>query len=166
MELGLAGKTALITGGSAGIGLACAKTLICEGVNVAIASRSHERLAGAKTELEGLGIDADVATIAADLTQAADVERTVSEARNALGQIDILINSAGSARGAKFFDLADEAYLDAWNLKVLGYIRMTRAVAREMVERGDGRIVNIIGGAGRTPSPEFLNGSTANAALV
>jgi 3-oxoacyl-[acyl-carrier protein] reductase/bacilysin biosynthesis oxidoreductase BacG len=166
MELGLAGKTALITGGSAGIGLACAKTLVCEGVNVAIVSRSAERLAGAKAELEDLGIDVNVATIAADLTQAADVERAVTEARSALGQIDILINSAGSARGGKFFDLSDQGYLDAWNLKVLGYIRVTRAVARDMVERRDGRIVNIVGGAGRTPTAEFLTGSTANAALV
>ena len=166
MELGLVGKTALVTGGSAGIGFACARMLVCEGVHVAIVARSGDRLAHAKASLENFGIDVRVVTISGDLGQAADVERVVAEARHALGKIDILINCAGSARGGNFLELRDEAFLDAWNLKLLGYIRMTRAVAHEMVARRDGRIVNIVGGAARTPSAEFLTGSTANAALI
>jgi 3-oxoacyl-[acyl-carrier protein] reductase/bacilysin biosynthesis oxidoreductase BacG len=63
-------------------------------------------------------------------------------------------------------DLGDDAYLDAWMLKVLGYIRMIRAVVPAMIERRDGRIVNIVGAAGRTPESTFLAGSTANAALL
>ena len=104
--------------------------------------------------------------IAADLSLAADVTRAAAAARGALGGIDILINNAGWAMGGPFVDLDDEAYRRAWDLKLLGYIRMTRAVVPAMIARRDGRIVNIIGGAGRTPNAEFLPGSTANAALI
>lgn len=166
MELGLAGKTALVTGGSAGIGLACARTLVREGVDVALVARTRARLDEAARALEGERAGAKIVTIAADLSQGDQVERAAVEARRGLGQIDILVNSAGAARGGNFFELKDEAFLDAWNLKLLGYIRMTRIIASEMVARRDGRIVNIVGGAARTPSAEFLTGSTANAALI
>jgi NAD(P)-dependent dehydrogenase (short-subunit alcohol dehydrogenase family) len=159
MDLKLAGKTALITGGSAGIGLACARTLVAEGVRVALAARDPERLAKAGKELKAV-------TFSADMTLAEDVERTARGAAEALGQIDILINCAGSAMGGNFLDVPDAAYLNAWTLKLLGYIRMTRAVVPAMIARRDGRIVNIVGGAGRTPTATFLTGSTANAALL
>jgi NAD(P)-dependent dehydrogenase (short-subunit alcohol dehydrogenase family) len=159
MDLGLAGKTALITGGSAGIGLACATMLAAEGVAVAIAGRDPARLAAAAASLRAH-------TVAADLSKAEDVLRTAREAEQALGRIDILINCAGSAMGGDFLDVADQAYLDAWNLKLLGYIRMTRAVVPGMIARRDGRIVNIVGGAGRYPTASFLTGSTSNAALL
>jgi NAD(P)-dependent dehydrogenase (short-subunit alcohol dehydrogenase family) len=159
MDLGLAGKTALITGGSAGIGLACATMLAGEGVAVAIAGRDPARLAAAAG-----GIRAH--TVAADLSKPEDVLRTAREAEQALGRIDILINCAGSAMGGEFLEVGDQAYLDAWNLKLLGYIRMTRAVVPGMIARRDGRIVNIVGGAGRFPTASFLTGSTSNAALL
>jgi NAD(P)-dependent dehydrogenase (short-subunit alcohol dehydrogenase family) len=94
------------------------------------------------------------------------VLRAAREAEAALGRIDILINCAGSAMGGPFLQVADDAYLDSWNLKLLGYIRMTRAVVPGMIARRDGRIVNIVGGAGRFPGPSFLTGSTSNAALL
>ncbi len=159
MDLGLTGKTALITGGSAGIGLACATMLAGEGVAVAIVGRDAARLAAAAPALRAH-------TVAADLSKAEDVLRTAREAEAALGRIDILINCAGSAMGGDFLDVGDQAYLDAWNLKLLGYIRMTRAVVPGMIARRDGRIVNIVGGAGRYPSASFLTGSTSNAALL
>jgi NAD(P)-dependent dehydrogenase (short-subunit alcohol dehydrogenase family) len=159
MDLGLAGTTALITGGSAGIGLACAKMLAGEGVAVAIAARDPARLAATAASLR-------VHFVTADLSKAEDVLRTAHEAEQALGRIDILINCAGSAMGGPFLEVADAAYLDAWNLKLLGYIRMTRAVVPGMIARRDGRIVNIVGGAGRYPNASFLTGSTSNAALL
>jgi NAD(P)-dependent dehydrogenase (short-subunit alcohol dehydrogenase family) len=159
MDLGLAGKTALITGGSAGIGLACATMLAGEGVAVAIAGRDPARLAAAAASIRAH-------TVAADLSKAEDVLRTAREAEQALGRIDILINCAGSAMGGEFLEVGDQAYLDAWNLKLLGYIRMTRAVVPGMIARRDGRIVNIVGGAGRYPTASFLTGSTSNAALL
>jgi NAD(P)-dependent dehydrogenase (short-subunit alcohol dehydrogenase family) len=159
MDLGLAGKTALITGGSAGIGLACATMLAGEGVAVAIAGRDPARLAAAAASIRAH-------TVAADLSKAEDVLRTARESEQALGRIDILINCAGSAMGGEFLEVGDQAYLDAWNLKLLGYIRMTRAVVPGMIARRDGRIVNIVGGAGRYPTASFLTGSTGNAALL
>lgn len=166
MDLGLTGKTALVTGGSAGIGFACAQALVREGVDVAIVSRSQERLAEAKRALETENPRVRVGTVAADLSHGEEVERAADAARAFLGKIDVLVNNAGSARGGRFFELSDDAFLSAWSLKLLGYIRMTRAVAREMVERRDGRIVNIVGGAARMPTAEFLTGSTTNAAVI
>ncbi len=167
IELGLTGKNAIVTGGSAGIGLATAKALYSEGVSVAIVARDSARLekaANAIRELPNLGNK--VLAISADLTQKEDIEKVVAKTIEAFGQIDILINNAGSARAGAFLDLDDETFLDAWNLKLLGYIRLVRAIAPEQIRRQDGRIVNIIGGAGRTPRPNFLPGGTTNAALI
>lgn len=167
MDLGLTGKVALITGGSAGIGLACARVLHAEGVNVALVARDEARLRAAASLVgESAGDAAGILTIAGDLVQAETAPRAVRATLDRFGRLDILINNAGSARAGALLDLDDAAYLDAWRLKLLGYIRMVRAVAPTMIAQGDGRIINIIGGAGRTPSPTFLAGSTANAALI
>ncbi len=167
MELNLSGRNAIVTGGSAGIGLACARALAAEGVSVALAARDAGRLARAVAEVEAAARGgARALPIAADLGLAADVERIVKTASQRLGPVDILINNAGSAIAGRFLELADQAFLDAWNLKLLGYIRMVRAVVPSMAARRDGRIVNIIGGAARSPSPAFLPGGTANAALL
>ncbi|MDF5711703.1 MAG: SDR family oxidoreductase [Nostoc sp. S4] len=167
LELKLSGKTAIVTGGSAGIGLAIAKALYSEGVNLAIAARNSERLENAVSAIQSLPTPgAKVISINADLTQAEDVEKVVSTTVTQFGQIDILINNAGSARAGSFLELGDDVLLDAWNLKLLGYIRLVRAVVPHQKNRGDGRIVNIIGGAGRTPRPGFVAGGTTNAALL
>lgn len=167
LDLQLSGKTAIVTGGSAGIGLAIAKSLYSEGVNVVIAARNPERLENAVSAIQSLPTPgAKVISISADLTQAESVDRVVSTTLQQFGQIDILVNNAGSARAGSFLDLSDEVFLDAWNLKLLGYIRLVKAVVPHQKNRGDGRIVNIIGGAGRTPRPSFLPGGTTNAALL
>ncbi len=153
-----------MTGGSAGIGLACARVLAEERVDVAIVARDPARLADAAKTLAGSG--RRIVPIAADCSVATDVTRAAAEAQATLGRIDILINNAGSAMGGPFLELTDDAFLSAWNLKLLGYIRMARALLPAMIERRDGRIVNIIGGAGRTPGSGFLPGATANAALL
>ncbi|MBR8836385.1 MAG: SDR family oxidoreductase [Stigonema ocellatum SAG 48.90 = DSM 106950] len=167
LDLQLSGKTAIVTGGSAGIGLAIAKALYSEGVNVVIAARNPERLENALSAIQSLPTPgAKVISISADLTQAESVERVVSTTLQQFGQIDILVNNAGSARAGSFLDLSDDVFLDAWNLKLLGYIRLVKAVVPHQRNRRDGRIVNIIGGAGRTPRPSFLPGGTTNAALL
>ncbi len=169
MELGLAGKTAIVTGGSSGIGLACARALHQEGVSVAIVARTEERLADAARGIEALssqGQRAEVIALAADMSRADDVLRAVETAHQRLGRIDILVNNAGSARAGSFLSQTDDDFLDAWHLKLLGYIRMVRAVVPYMIAQRDGRIVNIVGGAGRTPGPAFLAGGTSNAALL
>ena len=167
LDLQLAGKTAIVTGGSAGIGLATAKALYSEGVSVAIAARNPERLDLAVSIIQDLpSVGGKIIPINADLSLAEGVEKVASTALEKFGQIDILINNAGSARAGSFLDLSDEAFLDAWNLKLLGYIRLVRAIVPHQKSRRDGRIVNIIGGAGRTPRPSFLPGGTTNAALL
>lgn len=167
LDLKLSGKTAIVTGGSAGIGLATAKALYSEGVNVVIAARNPERLDQAVADIQSLPtVGAKVIAISTDLTQTASIDQIVSTTLAQFGQIDILINNAGSARAGSFLELGDEAFLDAWNLKLLGYIRLVRAVVPHQKNRRDGRIVNIIGGAGRTPRPNFLPGGTTNAALL
>lgn len=168
VELGLVGKTAIVTGGSAGIGFATARALYNEGVQVVIAARNPERLKQAVSTIrESLsGTTGDVVAIAADISQADGVEKAAATAIERFGQVDILINNAGSARAGSFLELGDDAFLDAWNLKLLGYIRLVRTIVPDMIQRRDGRIVNIIGGAGRTPRANFLPGGTTNAALL
>lgn len=168
MDLGLSGKTAIVTGSSAGIGFASAKALYSEGVNVIMVARDAQRLAASAKAVSDSPslVQAKVIPVSADMAIAADIQKVVETALNQLGRIDILVNNAGGARAGAFLDLTDDAYLDAWNLKLLGYIRMVRAVVPHMIQQHDGRIVNIVGAAARTPSPTFLPGGTANAGLL
>ncbi|MEP0872561.1 SDR family oxidoreductase [Trichocoleus desertorum AS-A10] len=166
LELNLAGKTAIVTGGSAGIGFAIAKALYREGVSVAIAARNPERLEQAAQAIRELPNQGNqVLAISADLSQAEGVDTVVSKTLATFGQIDIF-NNAGSAQAGTFLELEDQTFVDAWNLKLLGYIRLVKAVIPDQIQRRDGRIVNIIGGAGRTPRSSFLPGGTTNAALL
>jgi len=167
LDLGLSGKTAIVSGASAGIGFASAKALFSEGANVVIVARTQ--LDKAATSM-GQGADGErenkITAVPADLTKADSAEQVVQTAIDHFGKIDILVNCAGAARAGAFLELSDQDFLDAWSLKLLGYIRMVRGVAPHMIQRRDGRIVNIIGAAGRTPPATFLAGSTANAALI
>jgi 3-oxoacyl-[acyl-carrier protein] reductase/bacilysin biosynthesis oxidoreductase BacG len=169
MQLGLAGKIAIVTGASAGIGLACAKALFEEGGSVVLVARDPERLQAAAASILSGQPEAEparIVTVSGDMREAETAKRAVSAAIERFGRIDILINNAGSARAGAFFELSEEAFTEAWGLKLLGYIRMVREAAPHMMQQRDGRIVNIIGGAARTPGPNFLAGSTANAALL
>jgi NAD(P)-dependent dehydrogenase (short-subunit alcohol dehydrogenase family) len=169
VDLRLIGKTAIVTGGSAGIGLACATTLYEEGVSVVIVARNHDRLAAAArsiASLRGIAERAEVIPMVGDMSKAEDIERVTSAARDRFSRIDILVNNAGAAPAGAFLSLSDQTYYEAWTLKLLGYIRMVRAVAPHMMAQRDGRIVNIVGTGGRTPESTFLAGSTANAALL
>lgn len=167
LELGLSGKSAIVTGGSAGIGLAIAQALYKEGVNVAIAARNPEKLARAIETIRQIPNKGNqVVSVSADLTEADSIKKVVDTAVEAFGKVDILVNNAGSAPAGSFLSLDDDTFLKAWTLKLLGYIRFVRAVAPIFIEQRDGRIVNIIGGAARTPRSTFLPGGTTNAALL
>jgi NAD(P)-dependent dehydrogenase (short-subunit alcohol dehydrogenase family) len=168
LDLKLKGKNAIVTGGSAGIGLACAKALVEEGTNVIIIGRNKANLEAAVENLLDIN-QTDRPTIipvSGDLSEANTANTIMDIAVSKLGRIDILINNAGSAPAGSFLDLNDEDFIQSWNLKLLGYIRMIRAVVPHMMKQRDGKIINIIGSAGRTPSPTFLPGSTTNAALI
>jgi NAD(P)-dependent dehydrogenase (short-subunit alcohol dehydrogenase family) len=167
LDLGLSGKTAIVTGGSEGIGLACAKTLFSEGVNVVIGAIDKVEVAAAEiSKLRNRDDTNIVLPVTVDLKKGESAREVVEKALSKFKQIDILVNCAGAAKAGAFLELSDQDFLDAWTLKLLGYIRMVRMVIPHMIERKDGRIVNIIGSAGRTPSPTFLPGSTTNAALI
>jgi NAD(P)-dependent dehydrogenase (short-subunit alcohol dehydrogenase family) len=172
LDLALNGKTALITGASQGIGLAIARALLAEGVSVVITSRTTERLQQAAAALRDQPASASAAdrprlhAIVADLGLRSEVERLAHQTEQQLGHVDILVNSASAAGSGPFFQMTDEALVEIWQVKALGYMRLVRALAPGMMQRRSGNIVNIVGGTARTPTLDFIPGSMVNAALV
>jgi NAD(P)-dependent dehydrogenase (short-subunit alcohol dehydrogenase family) len=164
MELGLQGRVALVTGGSKGIGRACAAGLAAEGCRVALCARGAEALERAAAELAAKG--AEVLTVAADLVEADAARRVVEATVSRFGRLDVLVNNAGAIRGGPFLGTAPEQWADDWQLKILGYVRMAQAAIPHMRTRGWGRIVNVIGAAARNPTPDHMAGGIANAGLV
>jgi NAD(P)-dependent dehydrogenase (short-subunit alcohol dehydrogenase family) len=162
MNLDLAGRPVLVTGGSKGIGLACAEAFAAEGAPVAIVSRSRANLDAALARLQGVRAVA----IEADLRDAAQAKRAVAEAERALGPIEVLINSAGAARRYAPHELDAEAWHAAMDAKYFTYVHAIDAVLSGMAERGRGAIVNIIGMGGKVGNPVHLPGGAANAALM
>ncbi|PLS18531.1 short-chain dehydrogenase [Bacillus sp. M6-12] len=168
MDFNLNNKNAIITGGSAGIGLAIAQAFVKEGANVIIVGRELERLKRAEEEIKKVRLNdkCSVFTISGDLSKKEDISNVIEKTVSHCGKIDILVNNAGSARAGSFFDLTDQDFEEAWNLKFLGYIRMVKGIAPFMIKQRDGNIINIIGIAARNPSATFLPGSTTNAAIL
>ena len=160
MDLGLAKKNVLITGGSKGIGLACAKAFRAEGARVAIVSRSQENLQSAKKIL------GDAYTIAADLTDAAAAAAMIERVEKEFGALDILVNSAGAAKRTDADDLTPAAWRGGMDAKYFSYIHVIDPVVKRMAARGRGAIVNIIGNGGKLPASTHLAGGAANAALM
>ena len=161
MDLKLAGKTALITGGSKGIGRAAAETLAGEGCNVIIVSRSADALAAAKSAIvQKTNVRVD--TVAADLSDSANVDKL---ARDYPG-IDILVNNAGAIPGGTLLNVDESTWRKAWDLKVFGYINMCRSFYALMQKRKHGVIVNVVGNAADTHDPEYICGVAGNAALT
>jgi NAD(P)-dependent dehydrogenase (short-subunit alcohol dehydrogenase family) len=165
MELGLRGKTAAVTGASKGIGRAIARALAEEGVDVAICARTAADIERAAAEIADATGSA-VHPLAADLSQAEDVERFAAFALARLGRVDILVNNAGAIPAGTLERLDDETWHAAYDLKLWGYIRLSRALLPGMKERRSGAILNIIGNAGRQPSAGYIAGGPANAALM
>ncbi|MCC2595028.1 SDR family oxidoreductase [Pusillimonas sp. MFBS29] len=164
MDLELGGKVVLITGGSKGIGLACAHVFAREGAKVVIASRSNDNLAAARAELEQAGHQ--VHTYAANLSDAPAAQELVDSVEAQVGPIAVLVNSAGAAKRYAPASLTAQAWRDAMDAKYFPYINAMDAVIRKMVPRGNGAIVNIIGAGGKMASAFHLPGGSANAALM
>jgi len=160
MNLDLDGRRVLITGGSKGIGLACAKAFCAEGALVAIASRSDANLAAARAVL------GEAITVAADFADAAAARAAVDRVEATLGPIDILVTSAGAARRTPLEELTPEAWRAAMEAKYFTSINAIDPVVKLMAARGRGVIVNIIGNGGKVASPIHLPGGAANAALM
>ena len=161
MELELTGKNVLITGGSKGIGLAVAKGFAAEGCNLHLTSRTTEDLQAAKGIIEQAH-DVKVQIHPMDLAQPGAAENL----RQAAGEVDILINNAGAIPGGDVLSVDEGRWREAWDLKVFGYINMTRLYLDAMTTRGDGIIINVTGTAGENPDPNYVAGSAGNASLM
>jgi len=166
MDLGLAGRVALVTGGSKGIGRACASALAGEGVQVAISARGCEALDDAAADIRA-NTGVNVLALQADVTRPTDIEQMVAQVVKQLGRLDILVNAAASLPAGAFLELPDEAWLRAMESKCLGYVRCARAVVPQMIRQGaGGRIINIAGTAAKKVMPGNIAASAANAALL
>lgn len=161
MDLQLTGKRVLVTGASKGIGLACADIFAAEGALVTLVARDPARLDAAAASLRAK-YQGPIETITADLSKAAAREALAPR----LAAIDILINNAGAIPGGGLLDMSMERWEEAWALKVMGYIHLTKLALAPMKERGSGVIVNVIGMAGRSPRYGYICGGTGNAALM
>jgi 3-oxoacyl-[acyl-carrier protein] reductase len=161
MDLNLTGKTALITGGSKGIGFAVARHLAEEGCNLHLVARDRAALEAARQEITARH-PVSVTVHALDLAKAEDVASLAEPCRT----IDILVNNAGAIPAATLDQIDDKAWRQSWDLKVFGYINLTRLALAAMQERGSGVIVNVIGAGGERPGPGIIAGGTANAALM
>jgi len=160
MNLELDGQRVLVTGGSKGIGLACAQAFVAEGAHVAITSRSADNLADARRRL------GPVFTLPGDLTDASTAARIVEAVEHELGGIDVLVTSAGAARRTPPNELTPEVWRAAMDAKYFTYINVIDPVIKRMASRGHGVIVNIVGSGGKMASPTHLAGGAANAALM
>ena len=162
MELGLAGRRFLVTGGSKGLGLAIARELVAEGAHVAICARSADEVEAAAEELRRGGTS--VHAQAADVTEPDQVRDFVARSAEALGGVDGLVNNAGRAHPGTFATLTDENWQDDLDVKLLSLVRCSREALPHLREAGGGRIVNIGAVYGRYPDPAFFATSVNRAA--
>src|SRR5436305_11065822 len=163
MDLQLNGKSALVTGGSEGIGKGIARALAHEGVDVASCARRKDKLDAAAAEIAKES-GRKIVAIPADLTKDADAKNFVEQGHQALGRVDIMVNNAGSAPGGVIEHLSEADWAQALQLKFMGYVRCLRYVLPIMVRQGGGRVVNLIGNDGVKPSYWEIAPGAANAA--
>ena len=150
MDISLAGRSALVTGGSKGIGLAIATRFAASGADVAIVARGREALDQAAKTI-GATARARVVTAQGDVAKAADVQRAYDDTMKALGKIDIVVNNAGTSNTSPFEKLTDEVLQQDFDQKLFAAIRFTRLVWPQMKERRWGRIINVLNIGAKAP---------------
>jgi NAD(P)-dependent dehydrogenase (short-subunit alcohol dehydrogenase family) len=161
MDLQLAGRTALITGASKGIGLGVAQAFAAEGVNLILTARSKEQLEENAAELrEKHKVKVDIMPL--DLSDQASRDKLVAAYPN----VDILINNAGAIPGGTIFEVDDKSWRAGWDLKVFGYVNLTRAYFKNMAERKSGVIICICGLGGEKLEFGYIAGAAGNASLM
>ena len=161
MDLKLTGRTALITGGSRGIGLGVAQSLAAEGCHLHLTSRNAADLEAARGKILAAH-KVNVTCHALDLAVSANARKLGQTCRD----VDILVNNAGAIPQGTLTSLDEKVWRDSWDLKVFGYINLSREIYAAMCERKRGVIINIIGGAGERPTAGYVAGSMANASLM
>ena len=165
MDLHLRDKHVLITGGSKGIGLACAQAFLDEGARVSLVSRDVANLNAARQSLQRSHGADRIHTVAANLREALAALQALDSAEAAFGPVDILVNSAGAAKRTPAAELTPEAWADAMQAKYFTYIHMIDPTIKRMAALGQGTVVNVVGNGGKVASPIHLPGGAANAAF-
>jgi 3-oxoacyl-[acyl-carrier protein] reductase len=150
MEISLAGRIALVTGGSRGLGLATATEFAASGADVAILARRPEMLADAKQKIARTA-KGRVAAFACDVSHATDIARAHAAVIAEFGRIDILVNNAGTSRHGAFEEVTDEIWQEDLDLKLFAAIRLTRLVWPGMKERRWGRVINVLNTGAKAP---------------
>jgi 3-oxoacyl-[acyl-carrier protein] reductase len=161
MNLGLAGRSALITGASKGIGRAVAELFASEGVDVALTARTAADLETARAAIEAKH-QVKVRTFPLDLSDSTSVDLLARDCRD----VDILVNNAGTIPRGRIDEVDEKRWRQAWDLKVFGYINMTRAFYALMKARRSGVIINMLGNGGERVDAGYVCGSAGNAALM
>jgi NAD(P)-dependent dehydrogenase (short-subunit alcohol dehydrogenase family) len=166
MDLGLKGRACVVTGASRGLGRAAARMLCAEGADVLLVARSEGPLIEAADECAAAGEPAGgrAESLAADVTESDAADRVIRDASERFGQLDVLVNNAGTARRRDLDEVADEDWYAAWEINVMAPMRLMRAAAPGMAERGWGRIVNVSSSSGKRPSAATPEYSVAKAA--
>ena len=165
MNLGIQGRRAVVTGGSRGIGRETARTLLEAGARVLICARTAATLEEARGELQAK-TGGEVLAVVVDMAVEAGAERLVREATERLGGVEILVNNAGQMYSGRFDALTEEGLRAQLRIKLFGFMRAIRLVIPGMKAQRWGRIVNIIGGAGKEPDPYMLGSGIVNSSLL
>ena len=157
------GKVVVVSGGSRGIGRGIALGFAREGAQTVLASSSEQNLSAAAKAVAAEG--PEPLTVAGDLRTLEACEQLFRRVNERFGRCDVLVNNVGATRAGAFVELPDAAWLDGYALKFLGCVRLTR-LFWPLLKASQGNVVNIVGGAARTPDPEFLIGASVNAAVA
>ena len=165
MDLGIKGRSAIVTGGSRGIGRETARQFLEEGARVLICGRNAETLERARSEL-AKATGGEIHAAVADMIKPGDVERLVAIAREKFGGVDILVNNAGQMYSGRFDVMTDAGLTEQLETKLFGFLRAIRLVYPQMKARRWGRIVNLIGGAGKEPDPYMFGSGITNSGLL
>lgn len=165
MDLGLAGKVALVAASSRGLGRAVAEGLAAEGARVMISGRSEEKLAHTADEIRQ-STGAEVDHRVADLTRAAEIEALVAATADRFGGVDVLVNNAGGPPAGGFDDVSDEDWTAAFELNLMSFVRLIRGSLPHMRARGGGRIVNVASSSIKQPIENLILSNTLRAGIV